>query len=111
MMKGLCVVLLILSIANPIFASSELILGRAVYFQNCAVCHGEFGKGDGPSAETMSRTPPDFTDPAMMSEITPERFERGVIQGLTDVPRHGFGNILTPEEINAVTTYVRSLIR
>jgi len=36
--------------------------GRAIYLQNCAPCHGETGKGDGPTAPELTAPPSIFAD-------------------------------------------------
>src|SRR5215470_18923530 len=44
--------------------------GRAIYLENCAQCHGEAGKGDGPSRATMNPknpAPANFTDAEFMA--------------------------------------------
>jgi high-affinity iron transporter len=47
---------------------------RLTYMQNCAQCHGETGKGDGPGRESMRpKTPPpaNFTDAEFMTGLSP----------------------------------------
>ncbi len=36
-------------------------VGRALYDDNCAACHGPSGKGDGPAAATLKTQPADLT--------------------------------------------------
>jgi mono/diheme cytochrome c family protein len=40
---------------------SNLAAGSQIYVQNCAVCHGSGGKGDGPSAAALNPKPFDLT--------------------------------------------------
>ncbi|WP_416881302.1 c-type cytochrome [Marivita sp.] len=35
--------------------------GRALFMENCAVCHGADAKGNGPMARAMAKAPPDLT--------------------------------------------------
>ena len=39
----------------------EMPLGRRVYAQRCAVCHGPDGRGNGPAAPSLIPRPRDFT--------------------------------------------------
>ena len=55
--------------ALPNFAGAQ-----SIYTQNCAQCHGEGGKGDGPGRESMNpKTPPpaNFTDADFMAGLSP----------------------------------------
>ena len=48
--------------------------GRTLYLENCAQCHGESGRGDGPGRESMNpKTPPpaNFTDAEFMAGLSP----------------------------------------
>jgi len=103
-------VVLTFSVTALCFAA-DLIHGRAVYGMNCAICHGESGKGDGPRAGEFQPRPTDFTNPQVMQAVTPVKFEKSVVEGLPDVTWHTFGNLLTPDDVGDVTNYVRSFIR
>ena len=39
----------------------EEVSGRALFVENCAVCHGPGGRGDGPAAGGMTPPPTDLT--------------------------------------------------
>ena len=47
---------------NPVEANeSSLGKGKAVYVKECASCHGDKGKGDGPAAKDLEKKPGDLT--------------------------------------------------
>ena len=87
--------------------------GGELYDINCAMCHGPLGKGDGPVLVKMETdygyvpsVPADLTavdDPLMIAKDT-----AGVTNimtgGLTVMP--SFSKLLTPEQIDAVASYV-----
>jgi len=48
--------------------------GKKLFSENCAQCHGETGKGDGPGIASMNpKSPPpaNFTDPERMAGLSP----------------------------------------
>jgi cytochrome c553 len=56
----------------------------------CAVCHGKEGKGDGPAAKALAKTPADLTKLAANNKGTfPEVKVRRYIEGLDDIAAHG----------------------
>ena len=111
-MKCLLSIFLIalLAIAFPCYAA-DLVRGRAVYGMNCAICHGEYGKGDGPRSTEFQPKPINFADPQVMGPISPDKFEKSVVEGLPNITWHTFGHLLRPDEVLVVAEYVRSLIR
>jgi high-affinity iron transporter len=49
-------------------------VAKTIYLQNCAQCHGESGKGDGPGRESMNPktpVPANFTDADFMAGLSP----------------------------------------
>jgi mono/diheme cytochrome c family protein len=48
-------------------SDETLALGRELYQENCASCHGELGQGDGADAASLSTPATDFTDQEWMS--------------------------------------------
>ncbi len=58
-------------IKNPVpVAEAGLAVARDLYLDNCAQCHGEKGKGDGPEAAMYGVKPADLTDARVMNELT-----------------------------------------
>ena len=47
--------------AEALFTSAQALAGKAAYERNCATCHGDGGKGDGPGAGQADPAPYDFT--------------------------------------------------
>src|SRR5699024_1697208 len=52
---------------NPIPRTVESVeIGRELYLEHCAMCHGEDTKGAGPAAAGLERTPTDLTESHVM---------------------------------------------
>lgn len=89
--------------------------GRARYAKHCAVCHGESGRGDGPSASGFATKPTDLTDGRLINPL-PDEFLLNVIR--QGGPAEGlaagmppFAAFLTEPETREVIAYLRSLAR
>lgn len=85
---------------------AELEQGAEIYAAQCAACHGETGKGDGPQAAGMSV--PDVTDQERMSVTSAaDLFE--VISNGSGAQMPAFGDKLSEDERWALTAFLRSL--
>ena len=81
--------------------------GEELYRNYCAVCHGAEGRGDGPAASSFDPPPPDLTDAERMQQLTDGRLLEVLSSGSGTM--NGFGSMLTPEEVEAVAEYTRTL--
>jgi mono/diheme cytochrome c family protein len=82
--------------------------GKAVYEKHCLMCHGAAGKGDGPAGGMMNPKPADFTSPASKKKSEAELLQ--VIEsGRPGTPMAGWKGTLSPDQIQDVLAYVRSL--
>ena len=97
--------------AAPTAVSANLEQGKALYKINCASCHGESGKGDGPAAGVLKPPPRDHTDSAYMSTLSDDEIFRvikmgGAIKGKPLMPSHPQ---FKDPDLRALVAYVRSL--
>ena len=55
----------------PAVQAADIELGKRIYLQNCAACHGEKGDGKGPEADRLKTKPRDFTTGKYKFRSTP----------------------------------------
>ncbi|MDZ4767204.1 MAG: c-type cytochrome [Chloroflexota bacterium] len=84
-----------------------LTLGRTVYGDFCASCHGDSGRGDGVDAPTLREHPGDLTDPEAMMILSDNHMYVAVNEGAGEMP--AFADDLSEEEQRAVVAYTRTL--
>jgi mono/diheme cytochrome c family protein len=93
---------------NPLLATdSNLNSAREVYADECAQCHGDHGKGDGPEAKMHDPLPADLTDASRMSTVTDGEIFYQITQGRRPMP--AFKNRLTQDQRWQLVVLVRSL--
>lgn len=85
--------------------------GAQLYKSNCAVCHGDQGRGDGPAASALKPPPRDHTDRAYMSTITDEDMAKTITIGgvLKNKPLMPGTPQIKGADLEALVAYVRSL--
>jgi mono/diheme cytochrome c family protein len=94
------------STTNPIRADDRsLAAGKGIYLKECAACHGETGRGNGPDAANLSRQPPDFAAPLIRQQTDGEFFWK-ITEGKKPMPR--FARSLNDEQRWHLVNYIRS---
>ena len=94
-------------------APRELASGRQLYATHCVACHGEGGRGDGPSAAAFATKPSDLTDGRLMNRL-PDEFlvniilHGGAAEGLSpNMPP--FAGYLGETQARDIIAHLRSL--
>jgi high-affinity iron transporter len=93
-------------------ATPEMVArGREIYQTNCAACHGEGGKGDGPGAGVLKPPPRDHTDYEYMSTLSDKEIADvirmgGAMKGRPLMPSHPQ---ITGTDMDGLVAYIRTL--
>ena len=92
-----------LALAGAAFAEDNE-LGKKIYAQKCAGCHGADGKGNAKMAERLKVSIPALTG-------GPARTDAELLKIISEgkKPMPAFGRRLSKEELNAVTHYAKEL--
>ena len=94
------------ALANPVKPTPESIAqGKKYYGYDCAMCHGATGNGKG-EVDTGEKLP-DFTNPALMQEITDGQMFCSLKKGKGHMPLENIR--ISPNELWNLVNYVRSL--
>jgi len=92
---------------NPIPSDANSIaVGKVVYAKECFSCHGATGKGDGPAAAALEKSPGNLSDPKMWEQTDGALFWK-ITTGRK--PMASYENLLTEEQRWHVINYTRTL--
>ena len=90
--------------------SGDPQLGKQVYDNNCTVCHGAAGKGQGTITKVYDMEPADHTDASSMNLMSNEKIYSIISNGTKGAKlMPGFKGILSDKEIQNVISYMRLL--
>lgn len=77
------------ALKNPLPSSeSNLNSARQIYADECAQCHGEQGRGDGPEARTHFPLPADLTDEKLLKGVTDGEIFYQISEGRRPMPSY-----------------------
>lgn len=80
--------------------SGNLNNGSIIYQQKCIECHGEKGEGI---------TAPALANPALLAFASDSYLKHAISNGREETKMQAYSNILTENQINDITSYIRSL--
>jgi mono/diheme cytochrome c family protein len=94
-------------VKNPFPSSTEtLAAGEQLFTDNCVLCHGEKGVGDGPGAKTIKVKPANFTDPKVQAETDGSLYWK-MTNGRGPMP--SWKDVLSDQERWELVDYIRKL--
>ena len=109
MFRGMCIgVVLLASACTASAHAQDAVPGKATYSQNCLVCHGVKGKGNGPSGRALDPKPTDFTSAVPNDDEWFKATKLGTKAIGKSNNMEGFGSKLTDQQIKDVLTYVKT---
>lgn len=96
-------------LTNPFAGDADAIAaGNVIYDDNCALCHGETGMGDGPAAAGLPHAPVKFADCEWQSEHEDDHLFAAIVLGEADEGMPAWGETLTEDEMWQSLAYIRS---
>lgn len=94
---------------NPVKSTPESIAaGKTAFEQNCAMCHGSGGKGDGAAAAALNPKPADLTVGKLKHGGTDAEIFKTITGGVPGTAMVGWSSIPEKERWNLVN-FIQSL--
>lgn len=94
-------------VKNPVPATPDsLTEGQQLFTDNCVLCHGEKGVGDGPGAKAIKVKPANFTDAKVQGETDGSLYWK-MTNGRGPMP--SWKDTLTDKERWELVNYIRKL--
>jgi mono/diheme cytochrome c family protein len=95
-------------VKNPVASNADsLAAGEQLFSDNCVLCHGEKGVGDGPGAKTIKVKPANFTDPKLQASETDGSLFWKMTNGRGPMP--SWRDTLSDQERWQLVNYIRKL--
>ncbi len=92
-------------------ATPDLSLGKQLFQENCVSCHGQFGTGNGPAADTLNPKPRDLTDPVYLGFVTPFHLYQAITLGVSGTAMPSFGEAFSTEQSWSLAFHLMTMRR
>lgn len=95
------------TLENPLEHIDDVIeKGQQIYTNQCAMCHGDTGEGDGPAGIALDPSPGDLTSEEFQEQSDGAIFWK-TREGRGAMP--GYKNTLDEEEMWSIVHFIRTL--
>ena len=112
--KGI-VILMVLALtaafAVVAFAKGDAAKGKTIFAAQCAMCHGNEGKGDGAAGAALTPKPRNFADKALMSKKTDDDLFKIVTKGSPNTGMAPYEKMLSEDDRWNAIAYIRTLAK
>ena len=106
-------VVMVFLMPSVAWSAGDAARGKQKYQELCGACHGQSGKGDGPTAAVLPVKPRDHTDADYMGKLTDQQIFNTIKQGGEAVGKSPimpkWGGILSDQQIEDIVVYIRTL--
>lgn len=106
MKKASCITTIVLLLTSFLFAgpvlANQFKRGQKIFTQNCQICHGADGAGNGPASAALTPKPADFRSPTFWKTVTRQQMEHTIKNGKGPMPAFSFSH----KKIKAVLDYI-----
>ena len=89
------------------YAAASVDRGAALYAENCTLCHGATGRGNGPAAAGLPIRPADLTEAHLFAHSPGDLFW-WLSHGMDEGVMPGFAGILNPDQRWDVINFLRA---
>jgi putative copper resistance protein D len=89
------------------YATASVVRGATLYAENCALCHGATGHGDGPAAPRLPIRPADLIEPHLFAHSPGDLFW-WVGHGIDEGVMPSFAGVLNPNQRWDVINFIRA---
>ncbi|MBI5816408.1 MAG: cytochrome c [Nitrospinae bacterium] len=105
----------ILAAAGTVSAAPKGAGSEMIYNTYCVQCHGLKRNGKGVNSPSMAVQPRDHTDAKAMGDVPEAQLFKAIKEGGIAVNKSplmpAWGDVLTDEEINGLTAYLRQVCK
>lgn len=107
-MKKMLLPILLFLLPGAIPAYAQAIDAELLYHDYCSVCHGDNGDGASHAKQGMIPPPRDFTSPTSAVELTRERIERAIRDGVPGSAMSAWKSRLDNAQIAALADLIQT---